>query len=101
MTTVRPADPVMKSLLHARGRLESKVASGASLAGDDLVDVYDDIVLAVETLANRDHDLEAQIRDLDARKLNRNSTAAKAIWLFAGTVLSVIGSFTLWLVTAS
>lgn len=90
-------DPLEARLLHARNQLEKKVRAGEALEGDDLVDVRDDVVFVYQHLDNTLLKLERESRArddaLDLKKMNRNPTITKIIWILLPTLTTGLLAF--------
>jgi hypothetical protein len=88
-------DPVRERLNHAKERLRAEVERSGSLDGDDLVTVYDDVLLvwdAYNTSARSRHAvIDTRLDHLEKTKVDKNPRAAKAFWI----LLPVLTTFAL------
>lgn len=88
-------DPVRERLNHAKERLRAEVERSGSLDGDDLVTVYDDVLLvwdAYNTSARQRHAvIDTRLAHLEKTKVDKNPRAAKAFWI----LLPVLTTFAL------
>jgi hypothetical protein len=88
-------DPVRERLNHAKERLRAEVERSGSLDGDDLVTVYDDVLLvwdAYNTNARQRHAvIDTRLDHLEKTKVDKNPRAAKAFWI----LLPVLTTFAL------
>jgi hypothetical protein len=88
-------DPVRVRLRHTKDRLAREVERGGSLDGDDLVLVYDDVLLVWDTYnvnaRQRHRIIDQRLDHLDATKVDKNPKAAKAFWI----LLPVLTTFAL------
>jgi hypothetical protein len=90
-------DPLKARLLHARDQLNLKVAANAALEGDDLVDVRDDIVFIYQFYMNYLVRIERESKErddeLDKKKLNRNPTLNRILWILLPTLATGLLAF--------
>jgi hypothetical protein len=88
-------DPVRERLNHAKERLRTEVERSGSLDGDDLVTVYDDVLLvwdAYNVNARVRHAvIDTRLDHLEKTKVDKNPRAAKAFWI----LLPVLATFAL------
>jgi hypothetical protein len=90
-------DPVEARLLHARNQLNKKVAAGDDLSGDDLIEVRDDVVFIYQFYMNYILRVERESKErdqaLDAKKMNRNPTLNKVLWILLPTLATGLLAF--------
>lgn len=91
-------DPVRQRLNHAKERLRAEVERSGSLDGEDLVTVYDDVLLvwdSYNTNARSRHAIiDKRLDRLEKNKVDKNPRAAKAFWI----LLPVLTTFALGIV---
>lgn len=88
-------DPVRERLKHAKDRMRTEVERGGSLEGDDLITVYDDILLVWDTYnmnsKQRHAVIDRRLNHLQETKVDKNPRAAKTFWI----LLPVLTTFAL------
>lgn len=99
-------DPVVERLddaLERAQQLEQRALRGEAIPNVEIVSemraVRVDLLAERRDVLIKRAEYEKRFKELDDKKLNRSPNAVRAVWLFATTVMTVIGGFTLWLVT--
>src|SRR6478609_6435967 len=97
------SDPIEARLMHARTVVERKVDQGGELSGAELVDVRDDLLFVYQHTTSGLSTLRADMEEadnlLDERKMNRNPTLEKALWILLPVFATTALGFVLWILT--